>query len=72
LVDGNQRNPQDQSYVLSIIDGLANIKKFKRNGDQIILASESSQDYPPIIIHQDDLDNYMVNGEVVQVIKKFQ
>ncbi|MDP2684475.1 MAG: S24 family peptidase [bacterium] len=70
LVDGSQNNPQDQSYVLSIIDGLANIKKFKRNGDQIILASESGQDYPPIIIHKDDLDSYMINGEVVQVIKK--
>jgi len=70
LVDGNQHNPQDQHYVLSIIDGMANIKRLKKNGDQIILSSESSQNYPPIIIHQDDLDSYMINGEVVQVIKK--
>lgn len=70
LVDGNQQSPLDQSYILSIIDGMANIKKFKKNGNQIMLVSESNQDYPPIIIHQDDLNNYMVNGEVVQVIKK--
>jgi len=59
-------------YVLSIIKGMANIKKFifDEVRNRILLLSESTQDYAPIIIHNNDFDNYMVNGQVVQVIKK--
>lgn len=61
---------QDGDIVLSIIDGLANIKRFyhdKENG-QVVLMSESTKDFPPIYIHEND--NYIINGKVVQVIKK--
>lgn len=56
--------------VVSIIDGMANIKKFidDRMNNQIILVSESSQELPPIYIHRDD--NYSVAGKVVEIIKK--
>jgi SOS-response transcriptional repressor LexA len=59
--------PNNDDYVLSIIEGCANIKKFRREHDRIILESESTEDIPPIFIHPDD--NYLING-VVKVIKK--
>jgi len=34
------------------------------------LVSESNQDLPPIYIHRDDLDSYLIAGKVVRVMKK--
>jgi len=70
IVDTTDRNPKNGDIVLSIIDGMANIKRFYRDdgNKQIILISDSNQDFPPIYIHEND--NYMINGKVVQVIKK--
>ncbi|MFH1653720.1 MAG: S24 family peptidase [Pseudomonadota bacterium] len=72
IVDSEARSPKDGDYVVSVIDGMANIKKFlfDRQNNQIILISESDQNLPPIYIHPDDLDDYMVSGNVIQVIKK--
>jgi len=70
IVDSEDREPKDGDIVLSVIDGTANIKKFHfdKANKQIVLMSESTHNSPPIYIHEDD--NYMVNGKVVQVIKK--
>ncbi|MFZ3054722.1 MAG: S24 family peptidase [Minisyncoccales bacterium] len=59
-------------YVVSIIDGAANIKKIyiDKKNDQIILLSESTQDFPPIYISEKDGNSYLVCGKVVDVIKK--
>jgi repressor LexA len=60
----------DGDIVLSIIDGMANIKRFRydKENEQVVLMSESTKEFPPIYIHKND--NYMINGKVVQVIKK--
>lgn len=73
LIDAEKKNPENGDYVLSIIDGLANIKKFKEDKDRgmIILFSESSSSYDPIYIHQDDSDFYSVAGKVIGVLKSF-
>lgn len=70
VIDYNDKNPQDGDYILSIIDGCANLKKFifDKENNQIVLMSESSQDYNPIFIHPDD--DYLVGGKVIQIIKK--
>jgi SOS-response transcriptional repressor LexA len=71
IVEKNQ-SPANGDYIVSTIEGLANIKKFmfdKQSG-QIILISESSLDLPPIYIHKDDYSDYFVCGKVVDVIKK--
>ncbi|MDD2646862.1 MAG: S24 family peptidase [Patescibacteria group bacterium] len=68
LIDSSYRNPQNKDYVLSVIDDVANIKKFIREKNKITLLSESTENIPPIYIHRDD--NYMINGKVIQVIKK--
>ncbi len=70
IIDSEERNPQNGDYVLSVIDGGANIKKFVRDteNNQIVLLSESKTELPPIYIHEDDA--FMVNGTIKQVIKK--
>lgn len=69
VIDGNYHNPKDGDYVLSIIDNMANLKRFKedKKNNQIILESDSTEDIPPIYIHPDD--DYIINGKIVQVIK---
>ncbi len=69
VIDTNKTSPKNGDYVLSIIDGCANIKKFTRNDDSdtIALISESTRDYPPIYIHSSD--NYLINGVVISVVK---
>ena len=62
---------KDRDYVLSIVDGLCNIKLLARDtkNQQIILMSESTSDLPPIVIHPEETD-YFINGKVIEVIKK--
>ncbi|MDO8466971.1 MAG: S24 family peptidase [bacterium] len=70
IVDPKQKSPHNGDYVLSIIDNVANIKKFFRDvkNKLIMLLSESTEEYPPIYIGQNE--NYFVSGKVIYVIKK--
>ena len=72
IVDPKARVIKNGDYVLSIIDGTANIKRYfnDRDNQRIILMSESSASFSPIFIHYQDMDNYLVNGKIIQVIKK--
>ncbi|MFA6171022.1 MAG: S24 family peptidase [Patescibacteria group bacterium] len=69
LVDPANKNPRNGDYVLSVIEGCANIKKFflDKKEKQIALVSESTEAFKPIYIHADD--DYMINGLVKNVIK---
>jgi SOS-response transcriptional repressor LexA len=73
LIDGRSKDFQSGEYVVSIIDGMGNIKKFiqDKNNHQIILVSESKdkKKYPPIYIHEDDFSTYRIAGKVIQVLK---
>jgi len=70
IIDSEARSPKEGDVVLSIIDGTANIKRYHhdRRNKQIALMSDSTQRLPPIYIHEDD--DFMINGKVVQVVKK--
>lgn len=72
VVDASQREPANGEYVVSVIDDVANIKRFYRDNDRnvIALVSESSTPYPPIYVHGSDEPAYRVAGTVIQVIKK--
>ncbi|MDD4271340.1 MAG: S24 family peptidase [Patescibacteria group bacterium] len=72
IAEKTASRPLNGEYVVSVIDGLANIKKIiiDEKNKQIILNSESSLDLPPIYIHTDDYSNYLVCGRVVEVMKK--
>lgn len=73
IVDSNKNVPRNGDYVVSSIEGLANIKKYVRDESQqvIALVSESTRSRPPIIVHPDDTDSYHIHGTIVQVIKHF-
>lgn len=67
LIDSEDRVAQNGDYVLSIIDGMANLKKFKVEKGQVMLVSESTENFKPILImHGDD---WLINGKVVGVFK---
>lgn len=70
IIDSEDTSPKNGDIVLSIIDGMANIKRFYRDSqhNQIALVSDSTSAFAPIYIHSDD--DYQINGKVVQVIKK--
>src|SRR3989344_212691 len=71
IVDSEYKSPKNGDYVLSVVDGVANVKKYyeDKENDRIVLMSESAVNYAPIFIHSDDIDKYIVNGKVIQVIK---
>lgn len=66
--------PSNGDYVISIIGGAANLKKYHRDIEnrQIVLESESTEDLPPIVISEQDVDNlseYSIAAEAVAVVK---
>lgn len=70
IIDNSPFTPYDGDVVLSIIEGMANIKSFYKDNvnHQVVLMSQSNEDFAPIFIHKDD--DFMVNGKVVDVLKK--
>jgi SOS-response transcriptional repressor LexA len=72
IIDPNDKMPGNGDCVLSVIDGVANIKRFHwdSKNQQVVLSSESTKKYPPIYIHPDELSTYLINGKVVSVLKK--
>lgn len=72
IIDKDYKEPKDGDYILSIIDGMANLKKFYFDNEhkRIVLSSESTENIPPIFIHPED--TYSVNGKIIQVIKRPQ
>ena len=71
IIDSLDRNAKHGDYVLSIIDGCANLKRFiiDRNGQKLLVSeSKSQKDYKPIFLH--DADDFMINGKIISVIKK--
>lgn len=70
VVDSDQKNPDPGQYIVSVFDEVANIKKFVPDpqNKRIILKSESTRDYLPIFIHEDD--KYQISGRIIDVIKK--
>ncbi len=69
IVDSDDTNLHNGDYVVSIIDGAANVKRFSKDRSRVVLQSESTKDYAPIIIDGGDYDpNYMIAGKVVEVI----
>lgn len=69
IVDSENTSPRDGDYVVSVIDGMANIKKYRLDKihSRIALLSESTQKYSPIFIHEND--DFRVSGKVVEVVK---
>ncbi len=70
IIDSNDQSPKSGDVVLAIIDNQGTIKRYidDRENGQIVLKADSSFDYAPIYLHEDDQFN--VNGKAVEIIKK--
>lgn len=73
IVDSSAQSPSNGEYVVSSIEGLANIKKFIRDdaNNVIALVSESTKKRPPIVVSEEDIESYRVHGRVVSVVKSY-
>lgn len=72
VVDPAYRSLKNGDYVLAIIDNNATIKRYFNDKDnhRIILLAESSASFSPIFIHYQEASSFLVNGRIIQVIKK--
>ena len=63
--------PQDGDYVVSRIDDACNLKKLKidRLNRRVVLLSESTEDYTPIFIAEEDMPYYAIEGIAIDVVK---
>ena len=71
LVDTDYRKPRSGDLVLSVIDGHANLKRFRidRKTRQIMLMPESTNSrHKPIFVSSED--DFMINGKIIAVLKK--
>lgn len=71
LVEKGTFNPKDDDIVVSVIDGMANIKKYQWDpiNNQVLLLSETTEKgHHPLFIHEDD--DFVISGKVVDVIKR--
>lgn len=71
IANGEKYTPKTGDYVVSLINGMANIKKIVVDKEQkrIILMSESSSNHPPIILALDDQVDYLAQSQVLHVVK---
>lgn len=71
IVNSEGSTARNRDYVLCVTGGLANIKRFIKDegAQQIILMSESTEDFPPIVLHPDDIE-FLICGVVIKVVKK--
>lgn len=70
IIDSTQTVPSKDDVVLAIIEGKATIKRFieDKANEQIVLMADSSYDYEPIYLHEND--EFSINGKVINVIKR--
>jgi len=71
LIDSEYKAPKNGDYVLSIIDGAANLKKFERDaktGDIKLISESKNPKHKPIYISSED--DFMINGKIISVIKR--
>lgn len=70
IIDSNSTSPKDGDVVLAVIDGKATIKRLinDRENEQVVLKADSSFDYEPIYLHEED--GFVISGKVIAVIKR--
>ncbi|KKT84600.1 MAG: hypothetical protein UW82_C0016G0009 [candidate division WWE3 bacterium GW2011_GWC2_44_9] len=68
-IDGINIEDGDYVLIISSTEGYAAVRKYLKDGlGQVVLITESTQDYPPIYL--DDHMTHCVLGKALQVIKK--
>ena len=64
-----QADYTDCDYVVATLDGRANIKRFYRGQEYIVLQSESYDPSFPIYVGEGDVDSFAIHGKVLQILK---
>lgn len=64
-------NASEGDYVISRFDNMNNLKRLHidRPNHRYVLLSESEIEYPPIIIDEQDIEYYAIEGVAIDVIK---
>jgi SOS-response transcriptional repressor LexA len=70
IIDRSKISPRNNECVVAIVNGLANIKRFKKEDGRIVLLSDSTERFDPIFIHPEDQSDNLIGGTVIQVVKK--
>lgn len=72
IIDGSKKTPREGEVITVVYDELANIKKvhFDYENEQIILYSESTENFQPIVIDPRDSWEGLIGGTVIQVVRK--
>lgn len=71
LIDSEYKNPKNGDYVLSVIDGCANLKKFEKDtktGAIRLISESKNPKHKPIYVSSED--DFMINGRIISVVKK--
>ncbi len=70
LIDSESKSVNNGDYVLSIIDGCANLKKFviDKKKRRMLVPESSNIEHKPILISS--ADDFMVNGRILAVVKQ--
>jgi len=71
LIDSQYKNPRNGDYVLSVLDGCANLKKFHKDhktGDIMLLSESKNPKHKPIYVSSED--DFMINGKIIGVVKR--
>jgi len=72
IIDSSKRTPREGDVVTVVYDNLANIKKvhFDFENELVVLHSESTDDFEPIVINPHDNWEGLIGGTVIHVVKK--
>lgn len=69
IVQQTKDQPDNGDIVVSIIDERANIKRYYEQDWEIMLLSESTEDFPPILVDSSEWSDYRAVWKVIKVIK---
>jgi SOS-response transcriptional repressor LexA len=72
VIDSSYKKPKDGDIVVAVIDSMATIKRYREDKiyNRVILESESTENYLPIFLHQED--DFIISGKVIDVIKRIE
>lgn len=70
IIDSEYKTPRNGDYVLSVLDGMANLKRFQQDkdtGDVVLISESKNTKHKPIHISSED--DFIINGKIISVIK---
>ena len=70
IIDSEYKTPRNGDYVLSVLDGLANLKRFRRDqrtGNVVLVSESKNPKHKPL--HISSADDFMINGKIIGVVK---